>query len=402
MAVRIRMLESAQREAMAPHAERWAVHALDTTGVDWVDWEDGVRAAYAFSDVRWPGRVLRTASPLALARALFLARVNEQPGDENRALAGLLRQMQFAVDGAIERRFGQPARTAVHRGVFQPVDIVAAADAVESAVAETLASARLFDDPIGTRDSAVATARSLTGRRVHSLSRVVPAEWQTWRLHLGGRGEAAWGAYASFFGEIAGDGMAGSGWRRRAEMVAKAQSAGWWYPSLDFVLVAEPPVMVRTERAAGMPPRLHCATGPAIGWRDGWRLYFWHGTRVPGWVIEEPLVERVHAEANIEVRRCAIEAIGWHEYIAQAGLSLVDTADDPGNPGFDLQLYDLPERVWGTPARVLLATNGSAERDGNRRRYGLPVPSDVSTAVHAAAWTYGLTGDQYLTMNRRT
>jgi hypothetical protein len=398
MAVRINALGPAQRGSMASHADRWAVRALDTAGVDWGSWESGVRALYASHDVPWPGRVLRVASPLALARALFLARVNERPGDEDRALAGLLRQTQVLVDAAIERRFGHPARTAAHHGVFQPVDTVAAADAVESAVAQTLTSARLVDDPIGTRDSAVAAARSLAGRRINAPNRSVPAGWQTWRLHLGGRGEAAWGAYASFFGSL----TDGGGWRRRAETLAAAQSAGWWYPSLDFVLVAEPPVMVRTERAAGMPPRLHCATGPAIGWRDGWRLYFWHGTRVPGWVIEEPLVERVHAETNVEVRRCAIEAIGWHTYIARAGLSLVDTAADPGNPGFGLQLYDLPERVWGSPARVLLVTNGSAERDGNRRRYGLPVPADVPTAVHAAAWTYGLTGDQYLTMNRRT
>ena len=101
-----------------------------------------------------------------------------------------------------------------------------------------------------------------------------------------------------------------------------------------------------------------------------------------------------------QVARCQCGVGRGHR--ADTGLSLVDTASDPGNPGFELRLYDLPERVWGVPTRVLLATNGSPERDGTRRRYGLPVPADVPTAVHAAAWTYGLTGDQYLTMNRRT
>jgi hypothetical protein len=51
---------------------------------------------------------------------------------------------------------------------------------------------------------------------------------------------------------------------------------------------------------------------------------------------------------------------------------------------------------------VLLVTNGSAERDGTRRRYGLPVPVDVPDAVAAAAWTYGLRREQYARMARRT
>jgi len=76
--------------------------------------------------------------------------------------------------------------------------------------------------------------------------------------------------------------------------------------------------------------------------------------------------------------------------------------DDPGNADCQLSLYDLPENVWGTASRVLLVTNGSPERDGTRRRYGLPVPVDVATAVRAAAWTYGLDADQYARLARRT
>jgi hypothetical protein len=44
---------------------------------------------------------------------------------------------------------------------------------------------------------------------------------------------------------------------------------------------------------------------------DGWAVHSWHGTRVPSWVIDGPTVERIAAERNVEVRRCAIERIGW-------------------------------------------------------------------------------------------
>jgi hypothetical protein len=402
---RVIVLEPEQRAALAAHADDWAERALSTEAVDWSRWEAGARACYADAGLRWPGRVVRVASPLALARALFLARVNEVPGDEDRALVGVVRRAaQDRVERFIARFFAPGVTGLVQRTVFLPVDSAVGGTAVAQAVDELLYSRPLIDDPVGTRDSAVAAARQLVaapGDRSMSLRRKVPPTWRAWTLHLGGRRDAAWLAYATFFREVH-HGLDARAWRRRLPAVTMAQSADWWWPHLDYVLVSDPPVVVRTEHLAGQPSRLHGADGPAVAWRDGWRLHFWHGTRVPAWVVEHPTVEAVHAEPNVEVRRCGIEALGWDAYIDQAGLSLVDEAPDPGNPGCHLQLFDLPERVWGTPTRVLLAVNGSVERDGTRRRYGLPVPGDVNTAVHAAAWTYGLTGDQYERLDRRT
>ncbi len=52
--------------------------------------------------------------------------------------------------------------------------------------------------------------------------------------------------------------------------------------------------------------------------------------------------------------------------------------------------------------RVILVTNGTPERDGTRRRFGLTVPADIDDALDAAGWTYGLTGREYATTQRRT
>jgi len=51
---------------------------------------------------------------------------------------------------------------------------------------------------------------------------------------------------------------------------------------------------------------------------------------------------------------------------------------------------------------VLPAVNGSIERDGRRRRYGLAVPRSVDDPVAAAAWPYGLSAAQYAQLARRT
>jgi len=379
----------------------WAERARGAAPVTWTRWEAGVRTIYQYAGLRFPP-IVRVASPLALARALFVARINEVPGDEDRALAGLMRRVsQDRIDRLLPRLFSRTDLWALRGGLVAPVDAATGAEGIEAAVDAQVRTTALVDDPPDVRQSALAGARRVleTIRRVHVLStrtqqRPSPAEWQSWTLHLGGPGDAGWAAQADFLARAAGN--AGKGWPRRVKAFTDALRGGWWWPHLDFVLVSDRPSEVRSEPdVGGVPGRLHCADGPALVWPDGWRLHFWHGTLVPEWVVRRPTPERVHGEANVEVRRCAIEAMGWDNYIARAGLRQLDAVPDPGNSGHFLRLYEVPPAILGTPGRVLLATNGSEERDGTRREYGLPVPDEMTGALEAAAWTYGLRADQY-------
>lgn len=183
---------------------------------------------------------------------------------------------------------------------------------------------------------------------------------------------------------------------------------GWLIPMRGVVIVgARPAVLHRDARGD-----LHNPVGMAVAYPDGWGIYSWHGRHVPGWVIVAPCTEAITAEENAEVRRCAIESLGWDRFIAEAGLVPVTAGDgrnlaaaqvpDPGNPGQHLVLYDVPERLWGSRIRLLMCTNGTPERDGTRRRYGLAVPAHISDPVEGAAWTAGLSKDEYARMVRRT
>ncbi|WP_242902784.1 DUF6745 domain-containing protein [Actinomadura terrae] len=176
------------------------------------------------------------------------------------------------------------------------------------------------------------------------------------------------------------------------------RSCGPWWPHEELCIVSERPVALHMEVSGNTGEvRPHSEDGPALRYADGWEMHFWHGTPVPAWVVDDPSVERIEREPNVEVRRCAIEKLGWASYIDQAGLRLVASAPDPGNPGAELRLYDLRRET-----RVLLAVNGSVERDGRRRRYGLTVPGSLDDPIAAAAWTYGLPADAYSLLVRRT
>ena len=176
----------------------------------------------------------------------------------------------------------------------------------------------------------------------------------------------------------------------------------------DFIMVCERPQEIHLEqvRPRGWGShRLHCETGPAVKFADGWGVWAWHGVRVPADLIEGDgwSSERILQEPNVEVRRCAMERRGWDRVIGELGLSIVDEQADPGNPGQVLRLSDeVPAGIYGAPVRVLLCTNGSPERDGVRRRFGLTVPAEFTDAVAAAAWTYELDRETYAGVERRT
>jgi hypothetical protein len=106
-------------------------------------------------------------------------------------------------------------------------------------------------------------------------------------------------------------------------------------------------------------------------------------------------------ESNQEIRRCAIEMIGWDRLVDSMGLAPVATSPDPGNPGQTIDLYDLPRQVYEEPVRLIVVANGTVESDGRRRRFGLTCPASISDPVAAAAWTVDMPVDVYRTLAAR-
>jgi hypothetical protein len=162
------------------------------------------------------------------------------------------------------------------------------------------------------------------------------------------------------------------------------RAVGWWWPMPDAAVLTDRPTVIRRDREG----RLHAENGPALVYVDGFRLYAWHGIRMPADVVECAWsVQQIMTEPDAEVRLCAIERMGWDEFVRNARLTEVDQCPDPANPGQRLLLYDVPPTVLYSPVRVLIRANATVERDGSRDAFGLMVPTDCATALSAAAWT---------------
>jgi hypothetical protein len=149
---------------------------------------------------------------------------------------------------------------------------------------------------------------------------------------------------------------------------------------------------------------LHNDTGPAWLWPDGFAIWSWRGTRVPAWVITDCTPDRIAAEPNTETRRCAIEHFGWDRFLTHLGVTPIDVADDPGNPGHHLELFNIPaeHQPHDEPVRLLIMRNASRDRDGTRRTFAETVPANIGTAIDAAAWQFDIDPDIYRQLERAT
>ncbi len=219
------------------------------------------------------------------------------------------------------------------------------------------------------------------------LSALVPA-WgclEAYRLAL-------WDAYEALSGEA----VEGCEPLRTA-----SREISWWFPFNDVCIVTERPDVLTLD-GNGL---LHGDRAPAIAWADGAELFYIHGVEVDGDVYLHPEAltpAKVMAEPNAERRRVYAGLLGWDKLLADA--HLVSEEGDPQNAPFTLKLYDAPEGFFaeGQDLRIVVMHNATVERDGTRRVYAQTVPAEITSAVEAVAWTFGVPVADYQTLERAT
>jgi hypothetical protein len=146
----------------------------------------------------------------------------------------------------------------------------------------------------------------------------------------------------------------------------------------------------------------------------------WYGQHEAHWVARYDVYRRIgrtsYAEPLLDVWTALSTHGGW--WFPRDGTCVVvdrpaqlHTEPIPGARFGELRLHNESGPAvsyrdgWGVHmwhGTRVPAVNGSVERDGHRRRYGLTVPADIDDPIAAAAWSYGLAGADYARLLRRT
>jgi len=175
---------------------------------------------------------------------------------------------------------------------------------------------------------------------------------------------------------------------RRLEL-GRSGAAFWAFDRLAIML--ERPSRISLDSRG----RLHAQRAPALSYPNGLTVWADHGVVVPERVIREPellTVADIDGESNAEIRRVMIERFGAERLIREGGAQLVGE-DETGRLWHRTRSY----RRWEPEPLVMVeVVNSTPEPDGSVRTYYLRVPPDLRTARDAVAWTFGLSGHEYL------
>jgi hypothetical protein len=163
-------------------------------------------------------------------------------------------------------------------------------------------------------------------------------------------------------------------------MIDLAKNCGWVYCAREIAIIQDRPMVIKFDDQK----RLHCQTGPAIEYGDGFTVHAWHGVAVPGkWIRGDLTATEALRVENTEKRRAACEILGWAKILDELDSVVVDQDEDP---------------MIGTLLEVTI--EGNKEKFlkvlcGTGRTFAIPVPPEMKTAIEAQAWTYDLPLDVY-------
>jgi hypothetical protein len=367
------MLSGDQFARLAECRAAWAAARTSTAPANRAVAEEGVQDAYRAAGLPPPQRIIWCLGPVAMARAWTEALGQDRIGTNVKPI--LVDAVQSRVVMDIDARVSASVRLALFE--TRLISRSSLGIAVNEAVL----------------DAANAVRPRWSARLRHGFARLGGRGHLAARLSFGlcsfGQHDVGWLGICEFLSETFG--LRGET-RSLGGLWKIALNAGWVLPHEHVCWLSERHNALSVD-AAG---RLHNASGPAIGYPDGWNACFWKGVRVPASLIERPdliTAAAIDRELNRNVRRCMIDMMTPERFIAASGAIPV-SVDETGV---------LWRKQWFRDSWAAVeVVNGTAEADGTRKHYYLQVPPDVRSAREAVAWTYGLTPQQYAGLRLRT
>ncbi|MDE2101908.1 MAG: hypothetical protein KGL39_31975 [Patescibacteria group bacterium] len=218
------------------------------------------------------------------------------------------------------------------------------------------------------QDDVVAVAKLLPGKVNYFIECAQKAYSEMWQ---GGNQWSAWDSFLSFFRHVVKldiDYSKYKYWERLAEI------SGPRIMHSEFCMVSDRPKVLKID-SQNLP---HCEDGPFCEWRDGSKIWAYHGVFVPGWIIERPeqiTPEKIQNESNAEIRRVMMEKMGLRRYILESKAVVLDRDDHEIN--WKRALLKVKEDV------ILFVADPSTGRN-----YPIQVDPSIKTCEQADHWMY--------------
>ena len=340
--------------ALTPQVrDDWEKIGLDTAPVDPAKVREILGRLYAAANKPVPKNIVFVSSPLEASK--IIARMRSEGGPVCQHVSESVHRQ---VDELICH---QPA----HRIKEQAADLIGRQNIFETTVA-TVSPDLHFNALISNLISDYL-----------SDSQLQPLPWH-FQIGFGRADEPL--PWLDFFGRL------GIGISQLVPCFDLARNCGWAFLFWDWAFISAKPQWICLDERG----RLHCETGAAIRYPDGFSIFAIQDVCVPEKVVNAPqslTIPEIEFEKNAEVRRIMIERYGQEKFLLDSGAEEIHR-DDFGI----LYRKEIPN---DEPLVMVKVVNATAESDGSFKDYFLRVPPTMERSRQAVAWTFGKEENEY-------
>ncbi|MFI0821066.1 DUF6924 domain-containing protein [Streptomyces sp. NPDC021098] len=336
--MKINKLTDAQIHALDKVKDDWLAHGLATAPADRTEAEAGVVDAYRAAGLQPPMLIIWLDSPLAGAVGAWMLAGAEgpRPQVEARVRARIEAQVRAQIRDRSAAGTGDRLWTRIRNQVGEQVRVLLR-EGFEGRVAGAFDENQVWDRVHGegfwerVRDQVRAQVREQFGTEIpRSLPGQHDVEWL-----------AGWDYFRAHWSVTEADPLGG--------IMRVARSAGRWWPFEHAVVLTERPTVVHRDGQG----RLHCETGPAIAYPDGFAVWSWHGVRLPREPNKtRPAIDRTGYDFESDalvVRTDYSDDAAWR--------AVVDLLDQPDGQG-EVRTHVVDDRAFSgaSPDEVVLST----------------------------------------------
>lgn len=153
------------------------------------------------------------------------------------------------------------------------------------------------------------------------------------------------------------------------------KACGWWFPYKNVLLVSDRPSALHVDERG----RPHSLKGPAIAYRDDWKIYAYKGILIPKNIIEKPetiTVKQIMDENNTEIRRAMVDIFGLDRFVTESKSKVLDSHGE-------YELLQVPYLSTGSMIALKMRCPTTAAV------YVHTVHPDCSNVEQALAWKRG-------------
>ena len=320
--MKIESLTREQSARMLQYRDKWIAIGLSTEPANRPEAEKGIILAYQLAGLKPPEKIVWCGSPFSqgITRAIVAKKDTEKKiGDSVRA--SVWDYVGASVGASVKASVADSVWDSVRASVWDSVaDSVADSvwASVRDSVWDSVGASVWASVWVSVGASVAASVWASVGDSVWdsvwvSVGASVGASVRdSVRASVYGQHDAGWLSFHDFLSEVCGLEFET---KKLTGLWLVAKNAGWFLPHEKICWISERPTVLRRNDDG----RLHCESGMALAYPDGWGIYALNGIRMREEHIMTPAEKlnpgEILLEKNVEIRRELIRKIGIERFL---------------------------------------------------------------------------------------